>query len=124
MKRSGIRCPNCGYSLRGLRTLTCPECGEEVTLARVERMEASRLDRRERVWMGVWGAATFAAAGLCVGLAVLAGVHSSRSWEIAGLLGAGGVLLLARSAAYWGACIRGRRGGWVDELFEMLRGGS
>lgn len=77
MNRSGLRCAKCGYSLRGLRTLTCPECGDEVTLARLERMEASRLDRRERVWMGVWG-----------------------------------------------ACIRGRRGGWVDELSEILRGGS
>lgn len=59
-----------------------------------------------------------------MGLAVLAGVRSSPSWEMAALFGAGGVLLLARSVAYWFACIRGRRGGWVDELSEMLRGGS
>ena len=30
-----VRCPKCGYSLRGLRRAQCPECGHEFTLDEV-----------------------------------------------------------------------------------------
>lgn len=95
-----------------------------MTLARLERMDADRLDRGERVWMGVWGALTLGAAGVCVGIGVMAGMRGVAAWETAALFGVAGLFLLVRSVAYWASCIRGRRGGWVDELVEMLRGGS
>lgn len=122
MKRSGMRCPTCDYSLKGLRSLTCPECGETVSLTRLERMEADRLQPRQRVWMGIGGGLSLLAAAGCAVVGVIAGVRGELGWAVGG--GVAAVMLLANAAARIGACIRGRRGGWVDELFEMLRSGE
>lgn len=36
LSRIDVPCPSCGYSLRGLRGPTCPECGDRVDLDAIE----------------------------------------------------------------------------------------
>ena len=63
-----VQCYKCGYQITGLRDLTCPECGADVSRPgfRVER-------RRRRVWMW-WFAAGMV---VCAGAAPLSGL---RDW--------------------------------------------
>ena len=33
VQRTGVDCPHCGYSLRGLTAPQCPECGQRIRMA-------------------------------------------------------------------------------------------
>lgn len=43
-----VRCPECGYSLVGLRELRCPECGAQFTIDELIRSQRFALDRPPR----------------------------------------------------------------------------
>ncbi len=90
-------CPLCGYNLRGLRGMRCPECdfALQLQLAIVERWRAA--------WIaGLVGLAMTLGANL-LGLtallgAVLLGLRSSSDWAVE-------VLILGGPAAVAGTCL-------------------
>lgn len=85
-----VRCPGCGYNLRGLEEGTCPECGFGVNL------EALReLDRRQR-FKKAWRHA----AAL------------EYSW-----LGAGAMMMVCALLVHWGLA-SSQRPAWLS-LFQI-----
>ncbi len=76
---SGVtKCPHCGYSLKGLKSRVCPECGKNAHISKAEqlRMESRRAVRRAYMTPAVMIAAGLGTAVLVLsvsglGLAVL-----------------------------------------------------
>jgi len=78
-KAATPKCRHCGYDIRGLNTLTCPECGGKISMSRRDRdFDDSRAVMRKAylrpVIMTVVGvgatAAIYAAAGLSLAIIV------------------------------------------------------
>ena len=48
---AGTLCVKCGYDLRGLTRVNCPECGDDLTYARGGASVIPWLHRRQRGWL-------------------------------------------------------------------------
>lgn len=83
MERNDVSCPWCGYSLRGLDVLVCPECGHRVTLRDVLR-PVSRAALYVEAFSHV-GIVIVFLSGLGVGAVIVAGSQGRRGIILAGV---------------------------------------
>ncbi len=75
-----VACPACGYSLRGLRDLRCPECGLVITEEALEVRRRRPATRGERASSAIWW--TVLACLLGVWLLALYVVNNPRDgWD-------------------------------------------
>ena len=90
-----VKCPLCGYNLRGLTSGRCPECGEGL------RLQVGGATRYTRCYIALLAACCLGlgASGLILAAAL---IHAPRSWWndpvvwvlVVLFLGSGGALLL------------------------------
>ena len=64
LKKHDVRCPGCTYSLRGLETATCPECGRRLLIK--DLLPPNPYARQWRVFRGTLYLIWFASTGLVV----------------------------------------------------------
>ncbi|MHC5113086.1 MAG: hypothetical protein ACYTGP_01500 [Planctomycetota bacterium] len=85
-----IKCPGCGYNLRGLEATTCPECGDSIAL--------TVTGRRARVPGHVEGLIGLGLSALVLGTFSLSRLGFD---PIVGLAGIVGTALLVRAFMRW-----------------------
>lgn len=95
-----LRCPSCGYSMKGLRSLRCPECGKAVSASAIGKTKDAGVDaqRNEMRHLTIM---------LLVGLAGSIGLMlAMRGWEGAvGYLIVYAISVPAGLAAYFICCL-------------------
>lgn len=107
-----LRCPACGYSMKGLRSLRCPECGKAISASALGKAQDAGVDAQRREMRLL---ALMLAVGLLGSLGIMFGLHG---WEGAvGYLVVFAISVPAGLAAYFICCLL-----WVgfDEPLPMV----
>lgn len=97
---SELRCPSCGYSLKGLRALRCPECGKAISASAIGKAQDAGVDSQRRELRTV---SLMLIGGLLGSLGILLSLHG---WEgAAGYLIVFAISVPAGLAAYFICCL-------------------
>jgi hypothetical protein len=117
-----VPCVGCGYSMRGLGGLTCPECGR--------RFRADDLGKAPRAWwlvflLGGWGwLACCAVTALAFVWEAALGEMGMPRWYAYLFLGRNGsplvpTILIATLFAWFGVRVWGRKAGVIEPVLVL-----
>lgn len=107
-----LRCPACGYSMKGLRALRCPECGKPVSAGPVGRSGDAGVSQQRRE---IRKALLMLAIGLAGVFSIVGATHGLQGMIVYLIVFA--ISVPCGIAAYWLCCLL-----WVgfDEPMPMV----